>query len=101
METIGEITHGKINQFSDDYVFLFYGSESDVAYNLLSEHIDLDMNDPESWTDIMLDNSEPNNRKWFAVWAGGPKTSDADCIYIEIEPNERLREDVISILPEW
>lgn len=91
------------NQFSNKYEYLFF-QECQLAYNILKEagaEMKSEEFEKEAWTDIMLDNSDPNNRKFFAVYGEGSVTSNSDCIYIAVEPDESILEQVISILPEY
>lgn len=81
----------------------FFFAEPQLAYDTLKS-AGADLKDEEfekeAWTDIMLDNTDPLNRQYFAVYAEGEVTTDSDCIYIEVEPTEKILEQVISILPE-
>jgi hypothetical protein len=90
------------DQFSNKYEYLFF-LECQLAYNILEEagaEMKSEEFEKEAWTDIMLDNSDPNDRKFYAVYGEGSVTSNSDCIYIEVEPDESILEQVISILPE-
>ena len=90
------------NQFSNKYEFLFF-LKCQLAYNILEEagaEMKSEEFEKEAWTDIVLDNSDSNDRKFYAVYGEGSVTSNSDCIYIEVEPDESILEKVISILPE-
>ena len=91
------------NQFSNKYEYLFF-LECQLAYDILEKagaKMKSEEFEKEAWTDIMLNNSDPNNRKFFAVYGEGSVTSNSDCIYIEVEPDESILEQIILILPEY
>lgn len=103
LKTINGLINTTTDQFSNSYENLFF-QESQLAYNILEKagaEMKKEEFEKEAWTDIMLDNSDPNDRKFYAVYGEGSVTSNSNCIYIEIEPDESILEQIISILPEY
>jgi hypothetical protein len=102
LKTKTDLVNATTNQFSNTYENRFM-YEHQLAYDILKKAnaaMKSEEFEKEAWTDIILDNSDPNNRKFYATYGEGSVTSNSACIYIEVEPNEDLLERVISCLPE-
>ena len=93
---------GTTNQFLKGGECLFF-NECQLAYNTL-ENAEAEMKseefDKEAWTDIVLDNSDPNCQKFFAVYGEGSGMSNSDCIYI-VEADEDILKQVALVLSEY
>jgi hypothetical protein len=99
LKTISCLVETSTNEFNNSS-FLFF-NECRLAYNIINELEPLgDFENTEKWTDIVLDNSDPLNRRFLAVYGEGSVTSKSKSFYVEVEPSESLLEQVFSILPE-
>jgi hypothetical protein len=103
LKTKGELFGTTTNQFLKGGECLFF-NECQLAYNTL-ENAEAEMKseefDKEAWTDIVLDNSDPNCQKFFAVYGEGSGMSNSDCIYIEVEADEDILKQVALVLSEY
>ena len=78
-EEEASLTKGKIN----DFVEYFQISESQTAYNILNQFINLNKElKNEEWVDIMFDFKD---NRFFAVYSDGALTSDSVCYYVEVK----------------
>lgn len=101
-QTKGNQIETSTNQFASEYDYIFVNDQQ-AAYETLEaagiEMANVD-DEPEQWTDIMCDNSDPNYRKWYAVYGEGSRMSNSHAVMIEIEPTEEHEESLIAFMPE-
>lgn len=102
LNTKGGLVYTTTNSFSDKDIYLMAG-EHDIAFRTLEKQgAEMDStlfeNGGEAWTDIILDNSDIEHPKYFAVYGEGAVTTNSPCIYVEVEPDEKLLQSIALII---
>jgi hypothetical protein len=100
LQTKGGLVYTTTNDFSDKDNMIMFG-ECNLAFRTLEEQgAEMDStlfeNGGEAWTDIILDNSDIEHPKYFAVYGEGAVTTNSPCIYVEVEPDEKLLRSITA-----
>lgn len=101
MKTIilSEITYTS-NNFFNNINFLNFQEPVLAAETLETIGIVGNEDNVDEWMDLILDNSDCLNRKVYAVYSDSSSKIDGNCMFVEVEYTEYLKEQTFNILPE-
>lgn len=94
MKTIGNLTHSWTSEFQKAN-FL---NDSSVAYSVLDGLLGPGGWYPENSTDAWTDIAVMDGKYYAAFGEDSVMASDARLIYVEIEPTESMRKELIQVI---